>query len=422
MAEAVQLAVRNNLSLETTRIATATKKRKTDLAWNALIPTVSLSGTTYHLNNAPTTTLPDGTTMSFPERQWGMSAALQFSLNLNVALFEGMKNTRLDFEGGILSFEKARAQLERDVRKAYYNILLLQENITVLKESRSTAEARVTTAEANYRAGTTPQLSLLQAQVALENLRPTIDQAENGLKLSIAQFALYLGLPYNSPLNLAPMSGNIQFKALNLDTLIAQATAQKPEIKELRQNILILDSGRKARRYQAYTPTLSLGLNFDPAYTGELGKDPLFGDDKWRQSQGMFRLTLAFGLDNYLPFSSVSQDIQGMTDNLRTLNVQLAQLIQGTEVEVYNTVLSLERIRTTAEAQSKTVELAQRSYELTNQSYRSGFSDLLEVQNAELELRRARVGILEQQYNYLMGLIDLEYSIGAPFGTLSTVQ
>ncbi|MDR1957338.1 MAG: TolC family protein, partial [Treponema sp.] len=73
-----------------------------------------------------------------------------------------------------------------------------------------------------------------------------------------------------------------------------------------------------------------------------------------------------------------------------------------------------------AEAQRLTADLAERTYRLTDQAYRAGLNDLLEVQNAELELRKSRIGVLEQQFNYLNGLIDLEYAIGVPFGTLSS--
>jgi outer membrane protein TolC len=81
--------------------------------------------------------------------------------------------------------------------------------------------------------------------------------------------------------------------------------------------------------------------------------------------------------------------------------------------------MQLEKARVTVEAQSLTVELAERTYRLTEEAYQAGLSEFLEVQNAELELRRARIGVLEQNYNYIKGLIDLEYAIGVPFGTLS---
>jgi outer membrane protein TolC len=66
------------------------------------------------------------------------------------------------------------------------------------------------------------------------------------------------------------------------------------------------------------------------------------------------------------------------------------------------------------------VALAERAYGLSEQAFRAGLQDLLQVQNAELELKQAKVSALEQQFNYLNGLLDLEYSIGVPFGSLTS--
>jgi outer membrane protein TolC len=127
-------------------------------------------------------------------------------------------------------------------------------------------------------------------------------------------------------------------------------------------------------------------------------------------------------LHSLIPWSPDDQGIKNMEDNIRAANIGLAQLIQGTEIEIYNTILSLERIRITTEAQMQTISLAERAYRLSEQAYRAGLQDLLQVQNAELELKQARVSMLEQQFNFLNGLIDLEYSIGVPFGTLATKE
>jgi outer membrane protein TolC len=108
-----------------------------------------------------------------------------------------------------------------------------------------------------------------------------------------------------------------------------------------------------------------------------------------------------------------------MDDQIRGASIGLAQLVRGTEIEIYNTVLTLERIQTGTEVQAQTVDLAERFFRLTEQAYWAGLQDLFQVQNAEQSLRQAQVQMLEQQFNYLNGLIDLEYLIGVPFGTLS---
>ncbi|MDR3145633.1 MAG: TolC family protein, partial [Treponema sp.] len=281
------------------------------------------------------------------------------------------------------------------------------------------AERRVAMARANYQSGLIPEVNLLQAQVAMENLKPTIDQAENGLKLSMASFANNLGLPYDAQFELAPVTEETAFIPLDVAELISRAASGRPDILELKQSILLLQSTRKQTFYQLYSPTLSLSWNADPTFAKDPWKDNWFKADDWSQSSGMFRVTLGFRLNTLFPFTSEGQGLKTLDDNLRNLNITLAQTIRGTEIEIYNTILTLEQARNTVEAQNLTVELAERTYRLTEEAYRAGLTELLEVQNADLELHKARIGVLEQQYTYIRGLIDLEYAVGVPFGTLS---
>ncbi|MDR3172740.1 MAG: TolC family protein, partial [Treponema sp.] len=214
--EAVELALGNNLSLESARVALDVKRRKSDLVWNQFLPDLAARGSLSRDNtasavsgNIPVTALPLNPFLNLPPGtpniygvapysvdapQWHMLGNFSASLTLSAALFQGIKSIRMDYQTGRLSYEKARIQMERDVRKAYYQILLAAENVSLLKESYATAERQVSMAEANYRSGMVPQLTLLQAQVSRDNMLPTIDQAENGLKLAMANFAMTLGL------------------------------------------------------------------------------------------------------------------------------------------------------------------------------------------------------------------------------------
>jgi outer membrane protein TolC len=434
--EAVSLAIQNNLSLESSRNSVAAKKRASDYSWNVFIPTIDVSGSLV-LPNAGTTVstlMPFGTPTDIAgvgtvyhqvmpysmtrDPAWSIAASLQISLNLNYALIEGMKNARLEYEGGLITLEKAKAQLERDVRKSYYQMLLLQEQIALFEDNFAAAEQRAARAQTSYRSGLAPELTYLQAQVAVENMKPNRDQLVNGLKLAMASFAMNLGLPYDTPFELVPVSGDTVFIPLDVADLISRASANKLDIQELRHQALVLQSTRKKTVYQLFTPNVSLSWNAAPAFTGELGTDSLFSDS-WRDS-GMFRVTLAYRLNTLVPFTSEGQGLNTIDEGLRSLAVGLAQMVQGTELEVYNTVFSLEQAKASVESQQHTVAMAERTYRLTDQAYRAGLSDLQDVQNAEAQVQQARLGILEQQFNYIKGLIDLEYSIGVPFGTLSS--
>jgi len=446
--EAVRLALQNNLSLESARIGLDTKRRASQFSWNQFIPQVMVSGTLNVDNEARKVsgiaevpwddrmsvmpgvnkgmfemTIPNTGTFynyvtpySVTLSQSQVAGNISISLNLSAAMFENMNRLRIDYESGLINYEKAKSQLERDVRKAYHNMLLLQENIGVLRGTFTNVERQVQIAQANYNAGLAPELTLLQARVSLENLRPAIEQAENGMRLYMAQFAFYLGMEYDTQFQLAPISENFDFISLDVAEMISQAARGRPDIQELRHTILMLESARKMQTL-ALTPFLSLSwsstsTNIDP------WKKNWFEYDNWMRS-GAFRITLGVNLHSYLPWSTETQSIRNLDDQLRTATIGLAQMIRGTEIEVYNIVLSLDRTYTNTQALTQTVALAEQAYRLTEQAYRAGLQDYFQVQNAEQSLHQARVQLLEQQFMYLNGLIDLEYAIGVPFGTLS---
>ena len=439
--EAVERAIKNNLSLESSRLAVSTKKRASDVSWNQFVPSITAGGSLV-VNNERSkisgtvpidlstfvpalpanTVFGNSAAYSAEGPQWNLAIPIQASLTLTVAMFENMNRLKLDYQGGLIAYEKAKLQLERDIRKAYNNMLLLQENISLLKDNYENAARRVQMAQANYNAGLSPELVYLQTRVAMENMKPVIDQAENGYRLSLANFAMYLGLPYDTEFELIPLESPasnenvINFIPLDVKELIKKAASGKPDIQELRHNLLMLQSVRKIQA-NSLLPYLNFNYGFTPYYTPPFDIMGTRRNGEWGKS-GSLTITLGIRLHSLFPFSSDYQGIKDMDDQIKDINIILAQVIQGTEIEIYNTILSLNRIQITAETQLQTITLAERSYRLTDQAYRSGLQDFLQVQNAELELKQAKVSMLEQQFNYLNGLLDLEYSIGVPYGTL----
>jgi outer membrane protein TolC len=436
--EAVELAVQNNLSLESSRLDLDTKKRASDLVWNQFLPELDLRGTLSRSNEASTVTgqlpfdisgmlspsLPPGSVFgtsgmsySMEMPQWTVNGNFSASLTFSFALIQGIRKIKTDYQTGLLSYAKARAQMERDIRKSYYQMLLLQENIELLRSSYVNTERQVAMAQANYNSGLSPQLTLFQAQVARDTMKPTIDQTENLLKLAMANFAMNLGLDYGARFELVSVEGEPDYVSLDLQDMIRRAVNGKPDLMELRQTLLSTEYAKKAQTLQLYTPALILSWNYSPTLMGPW-ENSWFDGDNWNRS-GAFSITFSMSLNSFLPFTKQGQSLKDTGNALSALNIGLAQAIRGTEIEIYNTILSLEQSKTLAESQAATVALAERSYRLTEDAYRAGLQDLLQVQSADLSRRQARVQMLEQQFNYRTGLIDLEYSIGVPFGTLS---
>jgi len=160
---------------------------------------------------------------------------------------------------------------------------------------------------------------------------------------------------------------------------------------------------------------------FDP--TKDPFKDNLFTMDNWQKGSsgtgGNFSITLGWSINSFFPFTKEGQQRKDLETGIQIQNIALAQMIRETELEIFTKLNSLENIRATAAAQQATVNMAEQSYRLTEEAYRAGLQDLQAVQSAALAFDQAKLQLLTQQFNYLNDLIDLEYSIGVPFGTLS---
>jgi outer membrane protein TolC len=432
--EAVKLALENNLSLQTGAIALDTKRRANDLVWNQFLPDLAVRGTLARQNAATSQNVPVGGTFVPPSSialtyatvevpQWHVSGNFSVALNLSAAMFAGIQTIKADYQAGLVTYEKASLQVERDLRKDYNTMLLIAENIALLRESYEAADRQVAMAQANYRAGLAPELTLLQAQVSRDNMKPNIDQAENGLALAQARFAMTLGLPYETRFELVPaeQEGEAGFISLDLAEIIREAVRNKPDIRELQRQLVALEKSRKARALQANTPYLRFDWGLSPTFSPALDpfKETWFKRDNWSDG-GTFSITIGIAINSLFPFTKEGQAVKDIDNQIRTMTNGISQMIQGTELEVYNTLLTLERVQSTVEAQNRTVALAEQSYALTETAYRAGLQDFLQVQNAELQLHQARLGILEQEFNYRNGLIDLEYAMGLPFGTLAS--
>ncbi|HUH45437.1 MAG TPA: TolC family protein, partial [Treponemataceae bacterium] len=198
--DAVRLAFQNNVHLSSMAIDLRMKKAEKDYAWNVFLPNVQATGTMARSNLKEVSTMvpfpPFTETIVLEEKdKWKVMGGLNISLNLNAALFEGLRATRQSYEAGLLSYEAARRDTEQNVKKAFYGLLLQEGSLAISKEKLASAQKRKTQMEANFKNGLVSELQYLQVQLALETQKPAIMEAELLLAQQKELFAFLLGLP-----------------------------------------------------------------------------------------------------------------------------------------------------------------------------------------------------------------------------------
>ena len=122
------------------------------------------------------------------------SISTQASLSLPLfvpAVYETLKMNRTQMEQAVESARSSKISLANEVKKGYYNILLAEQSLAVLKQSEESIAETVRNTEAMYKQGLASEYDLLSAQVQLSNLKPSIIQAENSIKASKLLLRMY---------------------------------------------------------------------------------------------------------------------------------------------------------------------------------------------------------------------------------------
>lgn len=412
---AVDYALQNSKTLQSAMIDLQMKERAKNTAWNVFVPSIQATGTMSRSNEVSTFSIPGIPLPPAPEPtesdHWRVIGNINATLNLSLALMDGIKATKANYEAGLITWEQTLKETERNIRKMFYGLLLQQESLSLQKTTLSNAEERVTQAEINYRNGFIPELSLLQAQVSYENQKPVILKADQGLMQQLDLFAFLLGLPLGTDIVL---EGEIdpEFMDFDANSLVQQYLGNRLDIQSFNKTKQLLGIQLSALNFQSFTPALALSYGWQPI-VGDITEN-WFDDNS--TDNGSFSVTLAWNLTNMLPFSANRQQATDVKDNILKMELQYETLLQNAEMEVNNLIDNLRYSQSAVDAAQNSIALAQKSYDMTVRAYESGATELLDVRDAETQLNQAKLGEMSERYNYLSNLLDLEYSLNTKLG------
>ncbi len=423
--DAVDYALKNSRTLKSSDIDLEMKKRASDTAWNVFLPNVQASGTMSRANDYSPSTLDIVTAVvsngavSVPsdydkeEDRWSTIGALSFSWNFNPAYIAQIQKAKLDYEGGKISWEQSQNTTVLNIKKLFYGLLLQQENLKIQKDTLENARQRYVQAQANFKSGLVPEISLLQTQVNYENTKPTVNTAEQTLRQNIDTLAFLIGLPVGTDIEL---SGEIEPRYVDADTdeLLEKYGSNDLSIKSLQNSIDVINKSMSALNLSTWVPSFALSYGLQPVYTGSDGAWHFYKgigkDDEWYDS-GSLSLTLAWNITNMLPWSATQQQIKDLRQNLSKLEISMETLKENQKVEVRKAVDTLNQAREQIEAMGRTVEVAKRAYDMQSRSYRNGTTEFLDLKDTETSYNQAKLGLLSQKMSYITALLDLENTL-----------
>jgi outer membrane protein TolC len=405
---AIQRGLQTNLGLLTRDTTTQTVRAERTRALAVLLPQVTGSlGESVQQINLQTI----GFSFKFPPipgfagipQVVGPFSYIEAQANVSAKVIDwsarkNLSAAKANEESARLSVQDARDLVVQGVTNAYLQIIADASRVESIQAQVNTAQAIYNRAVDQRKAGTSPGIDVLRAQVELKNQQQRLLGQQNLFDKDKLALARVIGLPPGQTFDLAdsvpfaPLAGISQEEALRV------ALAQRPDYQSAKKLVEGAKEALKGAQAEWY-PTLDLN-----GFYGDAGKT-------LNNSHGVFTLTGAINF-NIFNGGRIRSDEEQARATLKQRSDELADLGGQIDFQVRAAFLD---IRTAADQ----VAVAQDNVELANQTllqardrFAAGVADTIEVVQAQESVATANDNVITALFAHNAAKAGLARALG----------
>ena len=345
--------------------------------------------------------------VSPPRNEWSGDIRLVQSIYEGGSIRSAWRTARLTREQSLLQYQAVVADSLLEVRTAYHDVLLTEQQIVVQEASVQLLVQELENTHRRFEAGTVPRFDVLRGEVELANARPKLIRAKNAYRIAKNNLATLLG--YSIPPAVGediPLSltGKLEPEAYQIDlpTAIARALEGRPELGVLRRGEALRKERVTVAR-SAYKPILSL-------FAGYGARNSSFRNDFFRSVAGpMAGVEFNWAIyDGSLTKGKVIE-AEALYEKAR---VELDDATRRVEQEVRTAYSNFLEASEVLESQKKVQEQAEEALRLATSRYDAGSGTQLDVLGAQTSLTEARTTQIQALRDYIVARARLERAIG----------
>lgn len=336
-------------------------------------------------------------------------AKLDFTLNYEFSftavqpLFTGgkilysYKNAKLDLKIAKEKKENAREEVILNVKKVFFNILVMRELLKAHEEALELAETNYNNINENFKLGMVSKYDLLRAELAAAAIKPNILKVKKFLDISVMNLKFMTGIPDQSKIN---VTGELQYDQhkLEIAELIKSSLVNRFELLQL-----AMEKKKAANllkiAYGDFLPSVSLVGSFS------------FRSNTFNFKGGNWSdyYTINLGI-SYPIFTGFRRSAQvGEIKVLKKiLDLSYKELNDATKLQVRNLVLTIKEEYENIQAGLKNIETAKEGVRIAELTYNEGLISILELNASTNDLTMAKVNFFQAVYNYNIALAQLE--------------
>lgn len=411
---ALEMAHENNPSIAIARLEKARLEARVNEARGNLLPSLNATGSYTRNLKKQVIFFPEemaplfgGVTALEVGNDNSFMGGLQFALPLyNPAIYAGIDAARTEQKIAEENFRAQSIELTYTVQRAWNDALLARESFEVINFSFENARENLENIRKMHAQGLVAEYDLIRAEVQTENLRPDVLQAANASELSVNLLKTLLGIDEQTPVAIEGdllESSEEMLRNFNI-TQAERALHNNTDYVNLGlQRDLILKQSQSVKATSR--PSLTAVSNY--MYLSE-ANDFKVGDYNWVN-------TASAGLQLSIPifrgFTNRNQ-VKQLEIGAKQIQLQREYLKDNLSIELSNILKNMDVAIEKAVHARRNVELAERGYDIARLRYESGQGTLLEVNDADVSLTRARFNLLMAKHELLQAKAQYDRFIG----------
>jgi outer membrane protein TolC len=268
-----------------------------------------------------------------------------------------------------------------------------------------TTEAQVTNSQALYdkavdqqKAGLSPAIDTLRAQVELQSRKQQLISARNDYAKQKLQLARVIGLAAGQEFVLTEKAPFQALTPMPLDVYLQRAYATRADYQAA---LALVRSAELARRGAGaqHLPSLDVNANY-----GDIGITPAQSNGTWQVTAGLNIPIFAGG--------KTRSDVLEADARLKQARSQLGDLRGRIDYEVRASLLDLNAAADQVEVARSSVDLADQALVQSRDRFTAGVADNLEVVQAQEAVASAHENYIESLYAHNLAKVELARAIG----------
>ena len=291
------------------------------------------------------------------------------------------------------SYYSTKAALIKDVKRAYYALLVSRQFLELSNITLKAARDNFKDTEAMYNAGLAPEYDYIRANVQVQNILPELVRAENSIVLAENSLKLVIGLDLEQQIEI---KDSLVFNKIDIENYENSKLILEEKnftLQQLRLQIELMD---KAASYEfsKHFPE----LYFFGSWLASAQEDDVRPFSDWRYINSVY-----VGLNLKIPifngWQTTSKVDQAEIELLKAQE-EYQRTNKFLKNQLEDILLKIEENQFQIEAYSATIEQAQLGYDIALKRYSSGIGTQLENIDSLVELTRAKINYLNAVFDY----------------------